>query len=56
MADLNWVLTPVIQLEAVEVLAHIPTLTANIARRKAVTVPEEGEQSVSGGTEGGLTC
>ncbi|NEO45538.1 hypothetical protein [Moorena sp. SIO3H5] len=53
--DHNWVLTPVIKLEAVEILADIPTLTANIALRKPVTVPEEGEQTVSGATEGVLT-
>ncbi|WAN69499.1 hypothetical protein BJP36_36005 [Moorena producens JHB] len=44
-----------IKLEPVEVLADIPTLTANIPLRKPVTVPEEGEQTVSWGTEGGLT-
>ncbi|WP_424101418.1 hypothetical protein [Moorena producens] len=44
-----------IKLQAVEILADIPTLTANIALRKPVTVPEEGEQTLSGGTQGRLT-
>ncbi|NEO35695.1 MAG: hypothetical protein F6J90_04905 [Moorea sp. SIOASIH] len=44
-----------IKLEPVEVLADTPTLTANIALRKPVTVPEQGEETVSWGTEEGLT-